>query len=70
MDGDRVPDRASGSGDGGQGPPRQRQREDVVMKWMMEEGGEQAGMQMLADVWREREGVVGRAWGVDQLWQS
>ena len=46
---------------------RGKGNEDVVMKWMMQEGGERAGMQMLADVWRERRELLGeRAWGIDQ----
>jgi len=47
--------------------PQGKGNEDVVMKWMMQEGGERAGMQMLADVWRERRELLGeRAWGIDQ----
>ena len=33
--------------------------EELVMKWMMKGGGKEAGMQLLADVWRERAEMLG-----------
>ena len=33
--------------------------EELVMQWMMKGGGQEAGMQLLVDVWRERAELLG-----------
>ena len=33
--------------------------EELVMQWMMKGGGQETGMQLLVDVWRERAELLG-----------